>query len=111
MQIHLSPRNIRLTAAIHSHVGEKIMRLDTDPHEILASHIVLMREESSLSGVVYRVNARLEVPGPDLHATAVEDDLYSAIDRVSDKLLRLLRKRNALLDGHDQKTVLTGVQG
>ncbi len=34
MQIHLSPRNVRLTGAIHAYVAEKIMRLEGIASEV-----------------------------------------------------------------------------
>jgi putative sigma-54 modulation protein len=40
MQIHLSPRNVRLTGAIHAYVAEKIIRLEDIASEILAAHVV-----------------------------------------------------------------------
>lgn len=93
MQIHLSPRNIRLTGAIHAYVAEKIMRLEDIASEILAAHVVLLHDESAPSGSSYCVKVHLAIAGPDVHASDVDGDLYAAIDKISDKLARLLRKR------------------
>lgn len=93
MQIHLSPRNVRLTGAIHSYVAEKIIRLEGITEEILAAHVVLVHDEQTASGAYFCVKAHLAVAGPDIHASEVDGDLYAAIDKVSDKLAGLLRKR------------------
>ena len=96
MQIHLSPRHIVLTAAIHSHVAEKVEHLESICSELLAAHVVLFHDESK-APKVYGVKVHLAVPGPDLHAEDFEADLYAAIDKVVDKLAQQLRKRKTKL--------------
>ena len=97
MQIHLSPRNVRLTGAIHAYVAEKIMRLEDIACEILAAHIVLLHDEQTDSGGLYCVKVHLAIAGPDIHASDTDGDLYAAIDKISDKLARQLRKRKTRL--------------
>ena len=91
MQIHLSPRHLTLTAAIHGHVAEKLNHLETLTDSILAAHVVLLHDETKTKK--HTVKVHLAVPGPDIHAEATEDDLYLAIDKASDKLAQQLRKR------------------
>ena len=97
MQIHLSPRNVRLTGAIHGYVAEKIMRLEDIAVEILAAHVVLLHDEQTASGGLYYVKVHLAISGPDIHASDTDGDLYAAIDKISDKLARQLRKRKTRL--------------
>jgi putative sigma-54 modulation protein len=104
MQIHLSPRNVRLTGAIHGYVAEKIMRLEDMATEILAAHVVLVHDEQAASGSYFCVKVHLAVAGPDIHATEVDGDLYAAIDKVSDKLAGLLRKRKTRLVDQRRKS-------
>jgi putative sigma-54 modulation protein len=42
MQIHITPRNITLTGAIHEFVAEKVSHLEGHGETILAAHIVLL---------------------------------------------------------------------
>ena len=97
MQIHLSPRNVRLTGAIHAYVADKIMRLEDLASEILAAHVVLVHDEQAVSGAFFCVKVHLAIAGPDVHASEVDGDLYAALDKVSDKLAGLLRKRKTRL--------------
>jgi len=90
MQIHLSPRHLTLTAAIHAHVAEKLEHLETLTDKILAAHVVLLHDETKTKK--HTVKVHLAIPGPDLHAEDTEDDLYMAIDKVTDKLAQQLRK-------------------
>jgi putative sigma-54 modulation protein len=93
MQIHLSPRHLRLTAAIHQHVAEKISHLEELAGEIVAAHVVLIHDKVANPEDRYTVKVHLAVPGPDIHADESAEALYAAIDLVVDKLARQLRKR------------------
>lgn len=97
MQIHISPRNVRLTGAIHVYVAEKIIRLEDIAAEILAVHVVLLHDDRTASGGIYCVKVHLAIAGPDIHASDIDGDLYAAIDKISDKLARQLRKRRTRL--------------
>lgn len=98
MQIHLSPRHLTLTAAIHSHVADKLAHLESISDRILAAHVVLLHDETKVKKHVAKVH--LALPGPDVHAEANDDDLYAAIDKVTDKLARQLRKRKTKLSDY-----------
>ncbi len=93
MQIHLSPRHLKLTAAIHTYVAEKISHLESISSDILAAHVVLLHDEDKHPERAYRVKAHLAVPGPDVHAEDFDANLYAAIDKATAKLAQQLRKR------------------
>ena len=95
MQIPLSPRHLVLTAAIHSHVAEKVEHLESITDSILAAHVVLLRDETKTKQYVVKIH--LAVPGPDIHAEDSETDLYAAIDKAVTKLAQQLRKRKTKL--------------
>ncbi|MBX9742664.1 MAG: ribosome-associated translation inhibitor RaiA [Chthoniobacterales bacterium] len=90
MQIHLSPRHMTLTAAIHSYVCEKVMHLEEMAPTLIAAHIVILHDETKKKRYVVKVH--LALPGPDIHAEDAEDDLYAAIDLTINKLTQQLRK-------------------
>ncbi len=105
MQIHLSPRNVRLTASIHRHVAEKILHLEDLTTDIVAAHVVLLHDESSKPAERFTVKVHLAISGPDIHAEQQGADLHSALDLVTDKLARQLRKRKTrLTDKRRSKT-------
>ena len=102
MQIHLSPRNVRLTAAIHSYAAEKIESLE-ELGDIIAAHVVLVSDDAAKPKDRFSVKAHLAVAGPDIHAEEKDADLYAALDKVVSKLARQLRKRKtALVDKRRQ---------
>jgi len=93
MHIHLSPRHLALTAALHQAVASQIGTLEDLGTEIIAAHVVLVHTDAAAPGDRYEVRVHLAVAGPDIFATDSEDDLYIALERVTDKLARQLRKR------------------
>ncbi len=109
MQIHLSPRHLTLTAAIHSYVAEKITHLEQLTDNIIAAHVVLLHDETKTKKHIVKVH--LAVPGPDIHAEDAEDDLYTAIDKVTDKLSMQLRKRKTKIAGHKKHLTRLASEG
>ena len=93
MQIHLSPRHLPLTAALHQATANHMASLEDYGTEIIAAHVVLMHADATNPSDRYEVRIHLAVAGPDIFAVAHEDDLYVAIERVTEKLARQLRKR------------------
>ena len=53
MQLHLSPRNLRLTAAIHQYAAEKILHLEDLAEEIMAAHVVLINDDAARAIQLY----------------------------------------------------------
>ena len=104
MQIHLSPRNLRLTAAIHQHTATKILHLEDLADDIIAAHVVIMNDDGAKPDKQFTVKAHLALPGSDLHAAKSGEDLYLVLDEVADRLARQLRKRRtAFVDKRREK--------
>jgi putative sigma-54 modulation protein len=97
MQLHLSPRHLRLTAAIHRHTADKILTLEELCANIIAAHVVLVHNETAKPKDRFSVKVHLALSGPDIHAEESSEDLYAALDVVMDKLARQLRKRKTRL--------------
>lgn len=93
MQIHVSPRNIPLTASIHSAVANQLTQLEGHGTDLLAAHVVLLHEKAAAPEDRYCVKVHLAVAGPDIHAEHSASDLYAALEAVTTKLSRLIRKR------------------
>ncbi len=82
-----------LTASLHQAVATHLGTLESLGTEIIAAHVVLLHAEAAAPGDRYEVRVHLAVAGPDIFAHDSEDDLYVALERVSSKLARQLRKR------------------
>jgi len=96
MQIHLSPRHLRLTPSIHQHAATVVASLE-DYAEIIAAHLVLIYDEVAKPEHRFGVKVHLAVRGKDVHADVTAETLHSALDQAGDKLARQLRKRKTKL--------------
>lgn len=111
MQIHLSPRHLALTGAIHSYVANKLAHFDHQTDRVIGAHVVLMHDESKTKSN-YVVKIHLAMPGKDIHAEDRESDLYAAIDLVMNKVARQLRKRKTrMVTGKKHKAQLAKERG
>lgn len=97
MQIHITPRHLRLTAAIHQAAASQVSLVEDLGIEILGAHVVLMHDEAAKPADRYTVKVHLGISGPDIHAEQSAEDLYIALEKVVDKLCRQLRKRKTAI--------------
>ena len=93
MQLDITGHQIDLTEALQHHVREKMNKLERHSDEITHTHVVLNIEKHT-----HQAEATAHVPGAELFANAEADDMYSAIDKLADKMDRQLLK-------HKEKTV------
>ncbi|HSI87403.1 MAG: ribosome-associated translation inhibitor RaiA [Candidatus Methylacidiphilales bacterium] len=96
MQIHISPRQVKLTAAIHSYVADKVGHLEHFDSDIIGAHVAICHDEGKAKHA-FVVKVHLALPGPDLHAEDHGHELYPAIDLVTEKLAEQLRHRKSKL--------------
>ena len=97
MQIHISPRDVKLTAAIHAYVAQKIGNLEHFGLGLIGAHVALWHDDLRANKHAFVVKVHLALPGPDLHAEDRGHQLYEAIDLVTDKLAEQLRHRKSRL--------------
>jgi putative sigma-54 modulation protein len=104
MQLHISPRHLRLTAAIHEYAAKKILAIE-GMADIIAAHVVLIADEAAKPKDRFCVKVHLAIAGPDIHAEDRNADLHAALDGVSSKLARQLRKRHTVKIDKRRQTV------
>jgi putative sigma-54 modulation protein len=92
MQINISGHHIELTPALKEYAEEKIRRLEHHFDQITRSDITLTVEKSR-----QKAECTIHVSGSDLHASAEDENMYAAIDSLSDKLDRQLLKHKEKL--------------
>jgi putative sigma-54 modulation protein len=92
MQINISGQHIELTPALKEYAEEKIKRLEHHFDQIAHSDITLTVEK-----LVQKAECTIHVSGNDLHASAEDENMYAAIDSMSDKLDRQLLKHKEKL--------------
>ncbi len=100
MKFNIRGKNVDVTPAIKSYIEEKIGRLDKyleSPSDVSASIVVKVRGKEQIIEVTIPIN-KIILRGEESH-----DDLYAAIDLVSDKIERQIRKNKTKLKKRKEK--------
>ena len=87
MQLDITGHQIALTDALQQRVRDKMQKLERHSDEITHMHVVLNIEKHN-----HQAEATAHIHGAELFALAEADDMYAAIDLLSDKLDRQLLK-------------------
>jgi len=95
MQINLTGHHVELTQPLHEYVNSKLGRLERHFDHVTDIHVVL-----SVEKLRHKAEATLHVSGSTLFADAVQEDMYAAIDSLSDKLDRQVKKHKEKLTDH-----------
>lgn len=93
MQVNISGQHVEVTEALHDYVASKLEKLERHYDQIGNVQVTLSIEKNR-----QKAEASLNIKGAQLHADAAHEDLYAAIDMITDKLDRQVLK-------HKEKTV------
>ena len=91
MQFTLSGHRLNITNAIKSHITNKLGKLERH-----CDHISSINAIVSVDKLMQKAEATIHVKGADIFAAAEHEDLYAAIDALTDKLDRQLIKHKRL---------------
>lgn len=95
MQINTSGHHLELTPAIKDYVKNKLERLSH--HNDLITNVNVFLTVQKLEQIA---EARVHVNGKEIFANSSAEDLYAAIDLLSDKLDRQLIKHKEKRQSH-----------
>ncbi|HLA74463.1 MAG TPA: ribosome-associated translation inhibitor RaiA [Gammaproteobacteria bacterium] len=95
MQINVSGHHIEITPALRAYVLSKFDRLERH-----FDHVTDVRVTLSVEKLVQKAEATLNISGASLFADATDADLYAAIDALSDKLDRQIKKHKEKVTDH-----------
>lgn len=95
MQINTSGHHLDLTPAIKNYVQNKLERLAN--HNDLITHVNVILSVEKLE---QKAEATIHVSGKEIFANSCSEDLYAAIDMLTDKLDRQLIKHKEKLRSH-----------
>ena len=95
MQITVSGHHVEVTEPMREYVLSKFERLQRHFDQITNIDVTLIVEK-----LVQKAEATVHVSGADIFATANSEDMYAAIDSLSDKLDRQLIKHKEKVRKH-----------
>lgn len=95
MQLNLTGHHLDLTPALRTYVDAKLGKLERHFDHVTDVHVILTVEK-----LRHKAEATVHVSGNDLFADAVDNDMYAAIDALTDKLDRQVLKYKEKLTDH-----------
>ena len=95
MNLNLTGHHMEITPALRDYVKAKLERVTGHFDQVIDVKVTL-----SVEKLKQRVEVTLHVPGNDLHAECSDDNMYSAIDLLSDKLDRQVLKHKEKQGDH-----------
>ena len=97
MQINITGHHVDLTDPLRDYVASKLGRLERHESRITHADVVLNVEK-----LRQKVEATIRMAGAELFAAAESEDMYAAIDALTDKLDRQLNKHKGKNQDHHQ---------
>ena len=100
MNIQFSGQHIEVSEALRDRFKKRLKKIEKHFGKILDIHINIRVEKRQHSA-----EATVQVRGNTLFATATCDDMYSAFDKLGDKLDRQVIKHKEKLKSHHNKDI------
>lgn len=103
MNLDITGHHLDLTDALRDYVTGKMERVERHFDNLIDAHVVLTVEK-----LEQRAEATIRASGAELHASAVHQDMYAAIDQLIDRLDRQTRKHKEQLRDHHAREAQKG---
>ena len=98
MQVNISGHHVEVTPPLREYVEQKLKRLEGHFDKITNVQVIM-----SVEKLKQKIEATLRIPGGEVVANAEHSDMYAAIDDLTDKLDRQIKKhkekQQSLLQG------------
>ena len=95
MQIDITGHHVEVTDSLREYVQSKFDKLERHFDNVVDVHVILTVEK-----VDQKAEATLTVSGAKLYADAINEDMYAAIDALTDKLDRQVVKHKEKRTDH-----------
>lgn len=95
MQMTISGHHLDLTDPIRNYVTTKLSKLERHYEQITSTAVIL-----TVDKLVQKAEATVQVTGAEIFAIAEHEDMYAAIDALTDKLDRQIIKHKEKHRGH-----------
>jgi putative sigma-54 modulation protein len=93
MNLNLTGHHLTITPAIRDYVVAKLDRVVRHFDHVIDVNVVM-----TVDKLQQKIEANLHTRGKDIHAEAIDADLYAAIDALADKLDRQVLKHKEKRD-------------
>jgi putative sigma-54 modulation protein len=93
--MHLSGHHVEITPALRSYADKKLGRILKRFDRLLDVHCILTVEK-----LQHKAESTVKLRGSKIHAAAVDEDMYAAIDALADKLEEQVRRHKEKVRDH-----------
>jgi len=104
MNLNISGHHLDLTDSLRTYVTQKLQRVERHFDHLIDANVIL-----TVDKLDHKAEATLHASGANLHAEAVTDDMYAAIDQLIDKLDRQTVKHKERRRDHHAREVQRSV--
>ena len=101
MQLDLSGHHVEVTDSMRGYVLKKFEKISRHFEQVLDIHCVLTVEK-----LRHKAEATLMMRGNKIYADATEENMYAAIDALSDKLDRCVKMHKEKSSDHHAEEVI-----
>ncbi len=101
MQLDLSGHHLDITPALRGYVLKKFDKISRHFEQLIDVHCVLTVEK-----LRHKAEATLMLRGSKIYAEAIDGDMYAAIDALTDKLDRRVKKHKEKSNDHHPEDVI-----
>jgi len=95
MQINLTGHHVEVTSSLREYVNTKFAKLERHFDHINNVYVVLTVEKLD-----QKAEATVHLKGSEIHASAINADMYNSIDTLVDKLDRQVLKHKGKMTQH-----------
>lgn len=95
MQVNITGHHVEITESMRDYVISKLERVERHFDNVTNVHVILSVEKNR-----QKAEATVHISGGELFANAENDDMYAAIDAMTDKLDRQIKKHKEKLTDH-----------
>ena len=95
MQISITGHHVDLTPALRAYATEKLQRISRHFDHVISINVILKVENHNQVA-----EANVHAAGKTLFAQASDADMYAAIDDLSDKMDKQVRRHKDRIRGH-----------
>ena len=95
MRVHLSGHHVDVTPALRTYVDRKLGRVLRRFERLIDVHCILTVEK-----LRHKAESTVRLSGSTIHAAAVDEDMYAAIDALTDKLEEQVRRHKERVRDH-----------
>lgn len=95
MNLNISGHHVEVTPPLREYVLAKLKRVERHFEHLISAEVIL-----SVDKLQQKAEATIHTSGANLHAEAINGDMYAAIDLLIDKLDQQTRKHKEKLRNH-----------